>query len=165
MRRNNTRGTRDLSWTYASWCATNRGSQSQPHLQWATSSRRSFGACPEPVTESVNNSARSNAMESDEKQRRRDRDIGEYIKEEPLTSLAIAGGVGFIFGGGANSRLGLALLSIAGRIALRGAATSFIVDLVTGNRGPQRPERSTTRDRGHRNGYHDNPRTDFSDPD
>ena len=113
----------------------------------------------------MNNSARSTAEDAGEKRRRRDRDIGEYIREEPLTSLAIAGGVGFIFGGGASSRLGVALLTIAGRIALRGAATSFIVDLVTGNRGNQRPERATTRDRGHRNGYHDNPRTDFSDPD
>jgi hypothetical protein len=104
-------------------------------------------------------------MESDEKRRRRDRDIGEYIRAEPLTSLAIASGVGFIFGGGANSRVGLALLSLVGRIALRGAATSFIMDLVTGKQDNQRPERPPTRSRGHRNGYHDNPRTDFSDPD
>ena len=48
MRRSNTPGTRDLSWTCASWCARNRGSQSRPHLRWATSSRRLFGACPEP---------------------------------------------------------------------------------------------------------------------
>ena len=104
-------------------------------------------------------------MEADEKRRRRDRDIGEYIREEPLTALAIAGGVGFIFGGGANSRIGLAMLSIVGRIALRGAATNFIVDLVTGKHDNQRPDRAKTRGGGHRNGYHDNPRTDFSDPD
>jgi len=104
-------------------------------------------------------------MESDEKRRRRDRDIGEYIRAEPLTSLAIASGVGFIFGGGANSRVGLALLSLVGRIALRGAATSFIVDLVSGKHDNQRPDRATTRARSHSNGYHDNPRTDFSDPD
>ena len=40
----------------------------------------------------------STAASDVERQRRRNRDIGEYIKEEPLTSLAIAGGVGFIFG-------------------------------------------------------------------
>ena len=34
--------------------------------------------------------------------RRRERDVGEYVREEPLTALAIAGGVGFIFGGGAQ---------------------------------------------------------------
>jgi hypothetical protein len=104
-------------------------------------------------------------MDEDEKRRRRNRDIGEYIKEEPLTSLAIASGVGFIVGGGANSRIGLAMLGIVGRIALRGVATNFIMDLVTGNPDKQRPDRATTRGRSHRNGYHDNPRTDFSDPD
>jgi hypothetical protein len=113
----------------------------------------------------VNNSAGASATEADEKRRRRDRDIGEYIREEPLTALAIASGAGFIFGGGANTRLGLALLSLVGRIALRGAATSFIVDLVSGKHDNQRPDRATTRARSHSNGYHDNPRTDFSDPD
>jgi hypothetical protein len=104
-------------------------------------------------------------MDEDEKRRRRNRDIGEYIKEEPLTSLAIASGAGFIVGGGANSRIGLALLGIVGRIALRGAATSFIVDLVAGRHDNQRPDRTATRGRGHRNGYHDKPRTDFSESD
>jgi hypothetical protein len=102
-------------------------------------------------------------MEADEKRRRRDRDIGEYIREEPLTSLAIASGVGFIFGGGANSRIGLALLTTVGRIALRGVTTNFIVDLVTGRHDHQRPDRATTRGRSHRNSNHDKPRTDFSE--
>ena len=97
--------------------------------------------------------------------RRRERDIGEYVREEPLTALAIAGGVGFIFGGGANSRIGLALLTLVGRIALRGAATTFIVDLVTGKRDNQRPDRATARGGSYRNGSHDNGRTDFSDSD
>ena len=113
----------------------------------------------------MNNSAEATPMDANEKLRRRERDIGEYIKEEPLTALAIAGGVGFIFGGGANSRIGIALLSIVGRIALRGAATSFIVGLVTGNHDNQRADRATTRGRSYRNGHHDNGRTDFSDPD
>lgn len=103
--------------------------------------------------------------DSDEKLRRRERDIGQYIVEEPLTSLAIAAGVGFIFGGGARSRIGLALVTIAGRIAMRGAATSFIVGLVTGNRDNQNPDRTNARRESHTNGYHDNRRTDFSDPD
>ena len=113
----------------------------------------------------MNNSAGAAATEADEKRRRRNRDIGEYIREEPLTSLAIAGGVGFVLGGGANSRIGLALLTIAGRIALRGAATSFIVDLVTGNHGNERPNRDRAHDGSNPNGHHDNRRTDFSDPD
>jgi hypothetical protein len=100
-----------------------------------------------------------------ERRRRRNRDIGEYIKEEPLTSLAVAGGLGFIVGGGAKSRIGLALLSIVGRMALRGAVTSFVVDLVTGDHQDRRAGRGSNREASYRNGHHDNHRTDFSDPD
>jgi hypothetical protein len=104
----------------------------------------------------MNNSAETTSADAEERLRRRERDIGEYIREEPLTSLAIASGVGFIIGGGANSRLGLALLTIVGRIALRGAATNFIVDLVAGNHDSRRHDRATTRDGSYRNGNHDN---------
>jgi hypothetical protein len=113
----------------------------------------------------MNNSTQATSAGANERQHRREPDLGEYVREEPLTALAIAGGVGFIFGGGANSRIGLALLTIVGRIALRGAATSFIVDLVTGNHDNQRQDRAATRGGSHRNGNHDNSRTDFGDPD
>jgi len=113
----------------------------------------------------VNNSAEATLADDYERRRRRDRDIGEYIKEEPLTSLAIASGAGFILGGGANTRVGLALLSVVGRIALRGVATNFILDLVAGRHDNQGPDRATTRGRSHRNGNHDKPRTDFSESD
>ena len=78
----------------------------------------------------------------------RDRDIGEYIgkhiDDEPLTALAIAGAAGFILGGGASSRLGLAALAMVGKIALRGAATNFLVGLFVPNpdRGSRRAERT-----------------------
>jgi hypothetical protein len=113
----------------------------------------------------MNSSADATAVDSEERRRRRNRDIGEYVREEPLTALAIAGGAGFILGGGANSRIGLALLTIVGRIALRGAATSFIVGLVTGNHDNQTPERAAGRVGSYRNGNHDNGRTDFGNPD
>jgi hypothetical protein len=113
----------------------------------------------------VNNSAGAETAAKDDTLGGRERDIGEYIKQEPLTALAIAGGVGFILGGGANSRIGLALLTLVGRIALRGAAASFIVDLVTGNHDNQRPDRAKARGGSHRNGNHDNARADFGDPD
>jgi len=125
------------------------------------SSRRSFGKSPKRA-HAVNNSTEAGDVE---RRRRRNRDIGEYIKEEPLTSLAIAGGVGFIVGGGAKSRIGLALLSIVGRIALRGAVTSFVVDLVTGNHQDRGAGRGSNRGGSNRNGHNDNHRTDFSDPD
>jgi len=78
----------------------------------------------------------------------RDRDIGEYIgkhiDDEPLTALAIAGAAGFILGGGASSRLGLAALAMVGKIALRGAATNFLVGLFVPNpdQGSRRAERT-----------------------
>ena len=49
------------------------------------------------------------------------RDMGEYVRGEPLTALAIATVAGFVLGGGVNRRIGLAMLTIVGRIALRGS--------------------------------------------
>ena len=112
----------------------------------------------------MDNSADASSADAIERTRRRERDVREYIREEPLTALAIAGGVGFIFGGGARSKIGLALLTLVGRIALRGAATSFIVGLVSGNHDNQKPDRATSGG-SYRNGQHDNRRTDFRDPD
>ena len=77
----------------------------------------------------------------------RDRDVVEYIKDEPLTALAIAGAAGFILGGGATSRIGLAVLAMVGKIALRGAATNFLVGLFVPdpNRRRAEPTRSSRR--------------------
>jgi hypothetical protein len=66
--------------------------------------------------------------------RQRSRDVGEYIREEPLTSLAIATAAGFVLGGGVNSRLGLTILTFVCRIALRDVVTGLIVELVTPSR-------------------------------
>jgi hypothetical protein len=84
----------------------------------------------------------------------RDRDIGEYIKDEPLTALAIAGAAGFILGGGASSRLGLAALAMVGKVALRGAATNFLVGLIVPNPNQDRMRADRTRSsrRGKQNG-------------
>jgi hypothetical protein len=57
----------------------------------------------------------------------------DYIREEPLRSLAVATAAGLILGGGLNSRIGLALLTFAGRRALRGVVTSSLVELITGS--------------------------------
>src|ERR1700736_330376 len=74
----------------------------------------------------------------------RDRDVVEYIKDEPLTALAIAGAAGFILGGGASSRLGLAALAMVGKIALRGAATNFLVGLFVPNSDQNRRRTDST---------------------
>ena len=97
-----------------------------------------------------------------------ERSLGEYVREEPLTSLAIAGAAGFILGGGAKSRIGLAALAMVGKTALRGAATNLIVGLFfpetkrsTRKRGKSRPR---DRDERHDHARHDNGRADFRNP-
>jgi hypothetical protein len=111
------------------------------------------------------NSASDGSAEQQEQGRRRERDLGEYIREEPLTSLAIAGAAGFILGGGANSRIGLACLAMVGKIALRGAATNFIVGLIFPDPNRTTPEHANSsrrhRDERHDNARHDDGRTDF----
>jgi len=113
----------------------------------------------------MNTSAEAIAADAEERLRRRERDIGEFIREEPFTALAIAGAAGFILGGGASSRIGLALLTIVGRIALRGAATSFIVGLITGDNDNQNPEHAKSRGETRHNEADVDGRTDFRDPD
>jgi hypothetical protein len=91
----------------------------------------------------------------------RPRDVAEYIKEQPLTALAIAGAAGFVLGGGITRRVGLAMLTVVGRVALRAVATSLILGIVTGD-DYGRPSR---RDRPQKAGFgderHDNGRTDI----
>lgn len=53
------------------------------------------------------------------------------IKERPLISLGLAGLAGFIFGGGASSRTGAALLLLLARISVRRAATEAIANAMT----------------------------------
>jgi hypothetical protein len=89
----------------------------------------------------------------------RRRDVSEYVRDEPFTALAIAAVAGFVLGGGVNRRIGLAVLTIAGRIALRSVATGLIVGMVTGTHDDGR--RDTVKDGG---GRHDNGRTDFQEP-
>jgi DUF883 C-terminal glycine zipper region len=103
----------------------------------------------------MNSSAGACSTDAAKRTRRQERDIGEYVREEPLTAMAIASGVGFILGGGANSRVGLALLTIVGRIALRGAATDLIVGLVTGNPYGRERDRAKAQGGSSRNGNND----------
>ena len=89
----------------------------------------------------------------------RHRDLVEYVRDEPLTALAIAGAAGFVLGGGVNRRIGLAILTIVGRIALRGIATSLIAGMVTGSHDDIKQENAKPG-----GGRHDNGRTDFQKP-
>jgi hypothetical protein len=101
---------------------------------------------------------------ADRKVRRRD--VAEYVKDEPLTALAIASVAGFILGGGITRRLGFAMLTTASQIALRVVATSMIVGIVTGADGAGNPHMSTSRGRGSSDGGRDdNARANFQKPD
>jgi hypothetical protein len=88
--------------------------------------------------------------------RHRSRDVGDYVRDEPLRSLMVATVAGFILGGGVNSRVGLAMLTLVGRIALRGVVASSLVELVTGSHDRGIKD-STSLD----SEAHDNRRRDF----
>ena len=59
-------------------------------------------------------------------------ELGQYVRDEPFTALAIAAAAGFIVGGGLNSRSGRAMLTMVGRLALQSAATSLLAGMVAG---------------------------------
>src|ERR1035437_8770060 len=65
----------------------------------------------------MNSSAEAILADADERLRRQERNVGEFVREEPLTGLAIAGAAGFFLCGGLGSRLRLALLSFVGGAA------------------------------------------------
>jgi DUF883 C-terminal glycine zipper region len=85
--------------------------------------------------------------------------VGEYVRDEPLTTLAIATAAGFVLGGGVNRRIGLAMLAMVGRTVLRDVATSLILGMVTGSYD------NATQDSARQGGQrHDNGRTEFQKP-
>jgi hypothetical protein len=88
--------------------------------------------------------------------RHQSRDVGEYVRDEPLTALAIATAAGFVLGGGVNRRIGLAMLTMIGRTVLRGVATSLILEMVTGSNDNGRQDSAR-----HGTQRHDNGRADF----
>ena len=87
------------------------------------------------------------------------RDLGEYIREKPLTALAIATMAGFVFGGGVNRRIGLAMLTTIGPMVFRGVGASLIAGILTSSPGNGTPDGARPGD-----GRHDNGRTDFQEP-
>jgi len=84
------------------------------------------------------------------------RNLGEYVRDEPVTAVAISALAGFVLGGGVSRRVGLAMLMMAGRIALRDAATNLITGMLVDRQ--QNRERDSTSPGGE---GHDNGRTDF----
>jgi hypothetical protein len=81
----------------------------------------------------------------------RRRDIGEYVRDEPFTALAISALAGFVLGGGVNRRVGLAVLMMAGRVALRGAATNLIAGMLLERQDNRRHESASPCGEAHDN--------------
>jgi hypothetical protein len=92
-------------------------------------------------------------------QHSRREDVGEYVREAPLSSLAIAAAAGFLVGGGFKNRIGLAMLAIVGRMAIQGAASTFIEAIATGNHHNGRSNSASSGSKGY-----DKPRRDFPEP-
>jgi hypothetical protein len=86
--------------------------------------RKSYDVLPDPAC-CVHSSAESVG--------RRHRHLDEFVRDEPLTALAIAVTAGFILGGGAGTRVGRAALGFAGRFAIRGAVGNLLVGILMGS--------------------------------
>jgi len=86
----------------------------------------------------------------------RHRNLSEYVNDEPVTAVVIAAAAGFVLGGGVNRRIGLAMLTLLGRIAFRSVAANLIFEAVSGGH-------SSGQDSGarHGSGTHDNGRTNL----
>jgi len=69
---------------------------------------------------------------ADQRHRRR-RHLEEFVRDEPLTALAIAVTAGFIIGGGASTRAGRAALTFVGRLTVRGVVGNLLVGMLTGS--------------------------------
>ncbi len=65
--------------------------------------------------------------------RRPRRHLEEFVRDEPLTALAIAVTAGFIIGGGAGTRVGRSALGFVGRLAVRGAVGKVLVGMLMGS--------------------------------
>lgn len=61
--------------------------------------------------------------------------LTERIRERPLLSMSLASLVGFVTGGGAASRTGVATLMLIGRIWLRRAATDALANAIAKRNG------------------------------
>jgi hypothetical protein len=64
--------------------------------------------------------------------------LADRIRERPLVSLGLAGATGFVLGGGAFSRTGMAILMIFGRLWLRQAVTDVIASAMANHQQQQR---------------------------
>jgi hypothetical protein len=72
------------------------------------------------------------------------RDVEESIKDQPVKALAVAAIAGFVVGGGYRSRLGIYLLGLVGRTALRNVAFSALSEAINKDRNWRAPPKNPT---------------------
>ena len=59
--------------------------------------------------------------------------MNDFVREKPLTAMAISAAAGFILGGGAGTRVRRAALAFVGRLTVRGAVGNLLVGMLTGS--------------------------------
>jgi hypothetical protein len=91
------------------------------------SPRTSYAVLPDAAC-----SGNPSVQPADQRRRRR-RHLDEFVRDEPLTALAIAVTAGFILGGGADTRAGRAALALVGRLTIRGAVSNLLAGILTGS--------------------------------
>jgi hypothetical protein len=64
--------------------------------------------------------------------------LTDRIRERPMVALGLAGATGFVLGGGAFSRTGMAILMIFGRLWLRQTVTDVIASAMANHQQQQR---------------------------
>src|SRR5258708_12605655 len=117
----NTVRKRDSNSMCANSLAANLGWLSQPRSRSVTLPRVSSGVFPDRDCCVMKTSADSAARQHGG---RRD-DVGEYVRESPLSSLAIAPAAGFLVGGGFKNRVGLPIRPILRPLTTQNHASPF----------------------------------------
>ncbi len=59
--------------------------------------------------------------------------LEEFVRDQPLTALAIAVTAGFILGGGADTRVGRAAVGYVDGVVVRGAVGNLLVGMLMGS--------------------------------
>jgi len=71
-----------------------------------------------------------------------DLQLTEWVQQNPIPSLIIAAGAGFLLGGGIRSRFGLAIAMLGVRAGLRGAINNLVASTLVSNGNRYRQNRN-----------------------
>jgi hypothetical protein len=65
------------------------------------------------------------------------RQLEDFVRDQPLTALAISITAGFLLGGGTETSSGRAALGFMGRLAIRVAVAKLLTGMLRGTHEPQ----------------------------